>query len=251
MSDKTVIFKSGLGRTFDVRVIENVKSRSPQARQQIIKDIQGITKKAWADPGELAEKWLRFSDIVLFAYEQNDPCGFALGCYIDEDILFLPATVTVSKAQNRGLAVFLNGYLIRNFFLHIASTGKRNSNKITDPFYIVFWTPNPLLYYMVSRHVELFPSPGRNMPTDKEKEVVGRAINVYSPKSNFDWDNFVDVGCDLTHAGLLYGKHEIPWCRDKKINEFFESKLELTKQKGNNFIVTGKITLEDLLFKRV
>ena len=251
--NEAIIFKSSSGDSFNIKIIEDFCSQPAQIKDQLINDIRMITKKAWADPRDLAEKWFKVSNILVLAYDQNSICGFALGSYVDDEVLFLPATMTTSIAQFRGLAVFLNNAIIKSFFLHIISSGKRDSSKANEPIYVVFWTPSPLMYSIVAKHMELFPSPTRSVPTDKEREAVAKAIKKYScfMPVNFDDKRFVDIGCDLNYPELVYDRDKIPWARDKKINDFFENNLELTKKTGNNFVVVGKGTLRDLLFDRV
>jgi len=238
---KIIKFKAKTGEVFEIEVIENPKMRLRDIKDKVINDIKDLTKEAWGDPRDLAEKWVYLSDILTVARKEEKIRGYATGRYIKEDVFLLSVTIVASKDRNKGLATFMNYAILRTAWKNRIKKARWRIWIWFQPFYIVFRTHNPILYEAISRKINVVPSLKGRQPSPREIKIATEVAHMLSPGHKFDPKTFVIEDAASSYPELIYKVDQIPWSSDKKVNEFCERHLKLTERKGNTFVVVGKV----------
>lgn len=237
---KQIFFLETIGKSAELEIYRNTKAVSREKISEITRQVKEITESAWDDPGELVNKWLELADIIIIVKCDNHPSAFAIGSYVDYDIVSLVSTMVRPSLQNSGLSTHLNGLIIKNHFL--TRFRFRRALKIFAPIYFVFRTPNPTLYASVNKKFSLFPSVSYREPSAKEIKVFNLIVKKFLADARVDRKTFVIKGAYSLYPNLIYKDKEIPWSKNETINNFFEKNLRLTKHEGNTMVVLGKIS---------
>jgi hypothetical protein len=210
-------------------------------KEKLIVGIKEVTKKAWGDPAQLAEKWINLADVLVLARERGTLIGFATGKFLDSQTVNLIATVIDPDFQGKGLSTKLNSIIIRNFYL-------RNPIRLITGFRMVFRTQNPSLYEKVYGKLILFPDyRGMRKVDSEDKRILEIIKENFCPTNQVDEESFVIKGAHEKYPELIYQVEKIPWAKDPKINEFFETKLGLGKRTGNTMVLVGKVNFWHIL----
>jgi len=238
---RTFYFHSKTDDVFQIEVIKNLKELPLMLKDKVINDIRQITIKAWGDPKDAVEKWVSFSEIIITVKLKNELHGFSLAGNIEENVIFFPATIILPESHNKGLAKVMWVTIIK-FFLE--KRIRKYNFRIWEYFsqiYIVFLTPNPTLYEIISKRIDLVPSINGRLASAMELSIAEKAARICSPGFKFNTSTFVNEKVDIEHPELIYKTENIPWASDPRINNFFENHLKLSKQEGNNFVIVGKL----------
>lgn len=249
----TLKFQTKTGEILEAEIIGNLnkKLKDEILRERFVSLIREATKKIWGDPRDAANKWVRLSNFVILVKDRGEIVGFVMAGNIDSNTIFFPATMIVAEMQSKGIAALMWAILLKKFYRERFKAIKWRLWKLFVPINFVFLTPNPRIYEIISRKIDLFPSIFRRKPTPLEINIAQQAAQLCSPGYNFNPTTFVNESVDLLHPDLMYDANKIPWAKDEKINKLFEENLQLTKKKGHNFVVVGKVTmLQVFLFYR-
>jgi hypothetical protein len=109
------------------------------------------------------------------------------------------------------------------------------------PIYVVFRTPNPTMYKIVSSKIDVFPSVDRRTPTARELAIATKIAGTLCPGYRFNPENFVNERIGSAVSNLVYRPSQIPWSDDAGINELFNDRLELTRGMDKDLMVVGNI----------
>jgi hypothetical protein len=236
--DETLNYRSADGEVFEVEIVEEPSRLSGVDRERLISQMNSITSSAWAHADETVLRWLEQSDIVLLASSHGIAQGLSTGRYLEEDVIFFPATMVAPDSANKGLAAFMNKtILLRAFRYRIKKSGWRVWRWM-KPIHVVFRTPNPIMYKIVSSRMRVFPSPWRKYPTPRELEIANRVATTLCPGFEFDANTFVSKRIG-TPSELVYDPSDVPWSGDVVVDDFFRENLEFGEGKEKEFIVVG------------
>ena len=238
---KIIEFKAKTGEYFDIEVIEEANVRLKDIKDKVINDIKFLTKEALGDPKDLAEEWFHLSDILVIARREGKIRGYAIGKYVRDTLLFFPVTMVSPQDRNKGLAMFMNYTILTTAWRRRIKEAGWKIWKWLRPLYIAFRTYNPILYKAVGKRIDVVPSIRGRTPSLQEIKIATEIANLSSLGCKFDPQTFVIEGA-LSPYPELFKSENIPWSLDKKIDEFFERHLKLTEEKGNVFVVVGKIS---------
>ncbi|RKY63594.1 MAG: hypothetical protein DRQ08_09335 [Candidatus Latescibacterota bacterium] len=244
---KIIKFKAKTGEIFRIEVIEEPNRKLKSIRSKVISDIKNLTKKVWGDPRDLAAQWFSLADVLLIARKEGNMKGFATGKYLKDNVVLLLGTVIIPDARNKGLATFMNTFILRLAWKRILKKAKWKVWKWLQPLYLVFRTENPSLYEAISKKIRVVPSIKGLSPSHYEVKIATEVATMLSPNCEFDRDTFVIKKACSAYPELSYPQEKIPWARDKRINEFCERYLRLTEREGNIFVIVGRISVP--LFK--
>ena len=238
-----VKFRGKDGTIFSIEVIKDPDASLQSDKEAVLSEIRALTMKSWADPGDAAARWLRQSHILLLARHSRRVHGMATARYLGDDVLFFPATIVLPESSNKGLGIFMNEMIIRAAFKNRVRKNNWKPWRWMQPIYVVFRTPSPRLYKMVSSRVNVVPSVSGRQPTDRELEIATEVSSTLCPGYRFDPQTFVNERADSSRSDLIYQPWQIPWSDDSIINEFFQRNLNLGRGEDKEFIVVGRVGL--------
>ncbi len=211
-------------------------------RSAIISVIREVTRDGWGEPGELVLKWFELIDILIFAKENDIIKGFVIAKFLSDDVISIVATVVSKEKQATGLGSLLNTLVLLELSF---SRIKRNYLKLFSPISFVFRTPNPKLFSIALRNLNIYPDLKGHPPNEKQVNIFNDFIKTMSPDSIVDQSNFVTMHSLKRYPDLIYSLETIPWSDNSKVNNFFIDKVRLLEREGNTLVVVGRISIKD------
>jgi len=231
-----------------IKFITDISRLSPSEKNILSTEMHALTKETWGDPGELANRWLSLSDVVV-EVRRGSLIGFATCSVLDDNIFLFPATIIHPNEQGKKLGLYINKLLLKKIFSKKLNTVGWCVWKYFEPWYIVFRTPNPRLYASVSKRINIYPSLDKKPIPRKVLAVAERIAKVFSPEREFNRENFVIKNALMDFPGLIYATDAIPWSGDDAVDSFFREDMELLGKCGNELVIVGQVPKLQLLIK--
>ncbi|EKD71807.1 MAG: hypothetical protein ACD_46C00092G0003 [uncultured bacterium] len=224
--------------------IENAKTKLSSMQNVVIKDLYDISQKAGQTPGDYVKKWLGLADILVIARNNNECVGFAIANFYNSNTVFLVVSMVAGEHQHKKIGNIINRYILK-YFIYFRL---RKVLKILTNFYFIFRTQNPIVYYALSKHAELYPSLKNNNIPPKEKNIAIDFVKSIWPGSNFDHNKFVILDAYANAPGLKYTTATLPKCKDERINRFIRDNLKFEITNNNAQLILGKISIFKQLY---
>lgn len=240
---KVVKFKAKTGEVFDIEIIEEPKEKLKKENYGVINDMRNITKTILGKAGGLIDKWFYSADFLLMARrsKNQESMGFSTGRYLDNNLVLLHSSMIMPQVRHIGLAFYMNSIILRNILKLRLKGARWKFWRCFLPVYFGLRTPNPVVYEILSKNLRVFPSLTSEDPPHVIKNLAVKIAKTVSPECEFDIQKFVIKKAFSFFPELLYEVEEIPEAKDKRINDFFEQCLRLTKREGNALVVIGKL----------
>jgi len=212
-------------------------------KEKYVKELLNISKAVGQDPEGYVYEWLKKSDLFLFAKSKkfNSPIGFTLAnFYRNEDIIYIPAAMVLPQYQKKEIATKFIKKIVKIFFLHKL---KYSLKDIFSPFYFLFRTQNPLIYFEFYKYnLSLYPSFNKNKKTPtKINNIASKFAKILWPYASFDKNTFVLKDAYKSCPGLIVEPNNISWSKNELINKEFKKRLNLNKKSFDALIVIVEI----------
>ncbi len=234
--------KNGAYKYFDFEYIKEPHLSLEDKKEGVINDLRSITEQAGQYPDDVVYKWFENAEALLVVRDEGKNVAFAITNHFHVNIVYFKVTMVIKPYQTRKLGKFIGYYLLRQFYLWRLRKLIFFPEKLFKPFYFIFRTQNPILYYTWSKHLEIYPSFSTDEIPDGIKRVAEHFVKFIWPHSNFDSATFIIKDAYAENPGLRYTPENVPWSKHKDIDSLFERKLELSKDSKDALLLIGKIS---------
>ncbi|MCM8774319.1 MAG: hypothetical protein NC820_06260 [Candidatus Omnitrophica bacterium] len=224
---KMVYTKSFKSEEFQIKLIPNYHTKTNESITKIIGEMRDLMIKSWGEGGKLIEEWVYSADVIGLAYKNGELRSFSIVNYEEKNTLYLRATVVHPYDSRKGLCKFMNCICIK-YILEKKHYCIWKFWRWLDVIYFVFCTANPLLYAIVSKNENVYPSMDKRQKISlKDEEVLLNIVKKFAPRAKYDIETSVLKEDLKSYPSLIYEEKSISWSDDKKVNDFFETTLRL------------------------
>ena len=224
--------------------VKNANTKLAHIKNDVIKDLQDVSQKAGQISGDFAKRWFELADILIIVRHNDDDIGFVVANFYTNDVVFLVVSMIAHEHQHKKIGNIINSHVLRYFIYYRL----KEISKILSGFYFIFRTQNPIVYYALSKHAELYPSLKNNNIPPKEKNIAINFVKNIWPGSNFDLNRFVIFDAYANAPGLKYTAATLPKCKDERINKFMRDNLKFEITNNNAQLILGKISILKQLY---
>jgi len=222
---------------------------------KVKKGIREFLKYCWGDFGEdFIEKHIINTNWALFLREDDRLVGITAVSkknILNKNIYYLEFTGLLPEIRSLGLMGRINSILFNHIFIdNLIKNGKLTVD-------IMFISPNPRVLGFLAKVAKfMYPNPllfdtetKKIPPADEETWQIVEELIRQSDKPNriLHRDGCVLEGSYADMPWLIYKKDEVPWYRNKLVNDFCETYLDYQKEEGKEFIIRAEITLRSLV----
>lgn len=250
---KIIVYKpTNTDKIFKIEIISNAKIKLKDIKTEALNDLRGICKQAGQDPEDHVINYFNLADLLMLVRVDGNLCGFAVAHYVEDNIVHIPVTMINPNYQRMGLATFINTFIFKRFILRKIKKSKFQIWNWLEPIYLIFRTQNPNIYTTLNKRIKVFPSiidsrDRKVIPTLEEIALAKRCAEKFWPSCEFSPGTFVLKGAYFSNPRLMIDPENIPWSKNKEVNNFFEKELGLTTRGGHALLIMGKISLFDIL----